>query len=197
MEQSIIDTARKYYRLAKMLDDLEAEDMFDKELPEDVQSAFIRLYYAKAFESEIEKCEDLLGEDTDEETVAAVMEAGQAAESASDSAFGGIEAYSIEDKAFAKAIEGLSAGSETDGLKGLLFKLYKCEGIIRMAERCSRSYPLYGMRALGAAQQDDEIMDLQQSIEQQTGIDIIGLFELRQRLVEQIGVLIGKGGRFA
>jgi hypothetical protein len=197
LEQSIIETANKYNKLAKMLNDLEAEVMIDEDLPEDVQSALVRLYYAKAFESEIEKCEDLLGEDTDEETVGAVMEAAEAAESASESAFGDIEAYSIEDRGFAKMIEGLSASSETDGLKGLLFKLYKCEGIIRVAERCSMRFPLYGMRGLCHMPQEDEVMDQQQSIEQQVGIDIVALLELRQRLVEQIGGLIRKDGRFA
>jgi hypothetical protein len=196
MEQKIVETANKYKELAMMLEDFAIDQPLDGGTPEEVQAALLKLYYAKAFEAEIEKCEDLLGEDTDDETVNAVAEAAEKIDAASESAFYDIEAYSRQDRAFEKTIEGISESSVTDGIRGLLYKLYKCEGIIRMAERCSKRFPLYGIRGMYRIQQDDEVMDLQQSIEQRVGIDICGLLEVRQRLVEEIGAVIGKDGRF-
>lgn len=196
MEQSIKETAEKYMKLTSMLEDLEAGKSFDEDVPEDVQAAFLRLYYAKAFAAEIEKCEDLLNEDTDEETVDAVIAASGAVEAASEAAFGDIEAYEREDRSFSRTMEGISASSEIEGLKGLLYKLYKCEGIIRGAEKCSMKFPLYGVpQNMSRVQQDFEVMDQQQSIEKNVGIDIYGLIELREQLVAKIGAFLGKDGR--
>ncbi len=197
MEQSIKETAQKYSRLAKMLESLEAGEPLCEDVPEDVQAALIRLYYSKAFEAEIEKCEDLLEEETDEDTVDAVIEAAGAVEAASEAAFCEIEAYLRRDRAFEKTIENLSASSGAQGLKDLLYKLYKCEGIIRMAQRCSMKFPLYGApQNSSRVQQDFEVMDQQQSIEKNVGIDICGLIELREALVAKIGLSLGKDGRF-
>lgn len=198
MEQRIIDNANKYKELAEKLADMSIEQNLDDDMPENVQAAFVRLYYAKAFETEIEKCEDLLDEETDEETVGAVTEAAGAIEAASDAAFEVIESYIEKDTDFAERIEDITVSTETEGILGSLIKLYKCEEIIRTAQRCSMKYPLYGVPSsiLGVPQESNATMDAEEEIRQRLGIDIYELLELRQRLVSEIGGII-KGNDIA
>jgi hypothetical protein len=188
MDQKIIDNANKYKSLAGELRDMKTEQSFDDGIPEDVQAALIRLYYAKAFEIEIEKCEDLLDEDTDMETVNAVTEAADAIEAASKSAFGAVEAYVLKDDEFAKRIEGITLSTETEGIFGVLIKLYKCEEIIRNAYKSSMKFPLYGSLAYSQwhKEEDAVVMDAEEEIKQKLGVDIYELLEVRQNLVREI-----------
>jgi hypothetical protein len=192
VENKIIDNANKYKHLAQELTDMNIEQNMDEDVPEEIQAALIRLYYAKAFEAEIEKCEDLLDEETDEETVSAVEEAADAIESASESAYGAVEEYASEDKEFAHRIEQVTVSTEAEGLLVSLIKLYKCEGIIRDAYKCSVKFPLYGApsSSLGVPQENTAPMDAEEDIRQRLGIDIYELLELRQRLVTEIASAI-------
>jgi hypothetical protein len=193
MEQKIVDNANKYKRLATELAGMEVDRSMDDDIPEDVQAALLRLYYAKALEIEIEKCEDLLDEDTDEETVNAVTEAASAIDAASESAFGDVESYALKDAAFAQRVEEMTVSTETNGLLGSLIKLYKCEGIIRYAYRCSMKFPLYGTPTgqLGLPQETDSATDAEEEIMKTLGVNIYELLELRERLVKEITSLVG------
>ncbi len=193
MEQKIVDNANKYKRLATELAGMEVDRSMDDDIPEDVQAALLRLYYAKALEIEIEKCEDLLDEDTDEETVSAVTEAASAIDAASESAFGDVESYALKDAAFAQRVEEMTVSTETNGLLGSLIKLYKCEGIIRYAYRCSMKFPLYGTPTgqLGLPQETDSATDAEEEIMKTLGVNIYELLELRERLVKEITSLVG------
>jgi hypothetical protein len=193
MEQKIVDNANKYKRLATELAGMEVDRSMDDDIPEDVQAALLRLYYAKALEIEIEKCEDLLDEDTDEETVNAVTEAASAIDAASESAFGDVESYALKDAAFAQRVEEMTVSTETNGLLGSLIKLYKCEGIIRYAYRCSMKFPLYGTPTgqLGLPQETDSTTDAEEEIMKTLGVNIYELLELRERLVKEITSLVG------
>jgi hypothetical protein len=193
MEQKIVDNANKYKRLATELAGMEVDRSMDDDIPEDVQAALLRLYYAKALEIEIEKCEDLLDEDTDEETVNAVTEAASAIDAASESAFGDVESYALKDAAFAQRVEEMTVNTETNGLLGSLIKLYKCEGIIRHAYRCSMKFPLYGTPTgqLGLLQETDSATDAEEEIMKTLGVNIYELLELRERLVKEITSLVG------
>lgn len=193
MEQKIIDTANKYKELALMLENFEMEQPIDEDTPEEAQTALIKLYYAKAFEEEIEKCEDLLEEDTDEETVNAVTESSSEIDNASESAFGVIEEFYYKDKEFSQRIDGITVSTETEGILVKLIKLYKCEEIIRKAYGCSMRIPLYGSLADSSNWQREEdvvILTREQEITRKLGIDMDGLYELRQRLVKEIGSII-------
>ncbi len=194
MEQNtIIDTANKYKELAQMLDVFELEQPIDVNAPEEVQAALYKLYYAKALDTEIEKCEDLLEEDTDEETVNAVAEAADAVDHASRSAFEVIEEFYSGDKDFAERVDGVTAGAEEEGIFLKLIKLYKCEAIIKEAGRCSMRFPLYGSKVCSVLQDEEEIAAIEAAQEtQKPGIDMNELFELRQRLIKEIGSITGQ-----
>jgi len=110
----------------------------------DMREALLRLYYAEKLEEEMEACKALLTEDTSEEGVNAVGDATEIVRAASDAAFNLIESYSASDAGFAANIDKLRLDDADDGLLDLLCKLYKCEGIIRMAYRCATWYPAYG-----------------------------------------------------
>jgi hypothetical protein len=192
MEQRIADNAKKYRDLAEELAGMKTEQSIDDDIPEDVQAAFFRLYYAKAFEIEIEKCEDLLDEETDLETVNAVTEAADAISSAAESAYRAVEEYASRDTDFAERIDGITVSTEAEGLIGSLLKLYKCEGIIREAYRSSMKFMPYGAQAYAYwhKEEDAVAINAEDEISKRLGIDVYELLELRERLVNEIGAAI-------
>lgn len=197
MDQRITDNANKYKDLAVQLAGMNIEQSIEDDIPQNVQAALLRLYHAKAFEVEIEKCEDLLDEDTDAETVGAVTEASGAIDEAADSAFRAVEDYISKDDEFAERVEGITVSTETEGLLGSLLKLYKCEEIIRNAYKCSMEFPLYGVPTslTGMPQESGVAIDAEEEIRKRLGVDIYELLELRQNLVKEIADSIeGKSG---
>lgn len=194
MDRRIIKTANKYKELALMLESFELDKQIDEGAPEEAQTALIKLYYSKVFDAEIEKCEDLLEEDTDEETVNAVEEAADAIETVYESAFSVVEECYFHDRELAQRIDDITANTETGDLFLKLIKLYKCEGIIRNAYRYpkkdayahTRLQGLYGTQE----EQDDVPMNAEEKIKQKLGIDIYELIEIRQRLIDEIGSII-------
>lgn len=191
MEQKIIDTANKYEELALMLEDFVLEQPIDEDAPEEVQAALVKLYYTKAFEAEIEKCEGLLEEDSDEETVSAVADAANTIGRASESAFDEVEEFCLIDKEFAERVDGIAASTVTDSVFIKLIKLYKCESIIKEARSCSTKFPLYGSPVYSnfRSEEDAVVLDAERE-SQKLGIDIYALFELRKGLVKEIGSII-------
>lgn len=192
MEQKIIDIANKYKELTLMLEDFALEEPIDDNVTEEVQAALVKLYYTKAFEAEIEKCEDLLEEDTDEETVNAVYEAAGIIDVASEASFSVVDEFCSHDKGFAKQIEGITASTETEDLFENLIKLYRCEAIISCAYKCSMKIPKAVNRNLSAFQPEQDVtpMDAEEEINNKFGIDMYELVELRQNLLDKIGSLI-------
>ena len=57
MDERIVETARKYRQLAHEIMTFEADEPLERDLPLDVQTSLLRLYYAKRLEERLEKCE--------------------------------------------------------------------------------------------------------------------------------------------
>ncbi len=190
MEQRIIESANKYKEKANKLEDLSIDIDGEENTPAFVMSALIRLYLAKKLEIGLEKCQEFLNEDTKMAVFDAIEQAADAIEKASDKSFDIIDAHANENAGFSKMIDGLSVNSGENDLPELLLKLYKCEGIIRMAYRCAKKYPVYGIstgwerqgRANNAAEPEDAIM-------RDMGVDIEELLKIRLELIEKIGSL--------
>ena len=177
MEKTIIEAANKYKELAEMLGDFWVERRIDETMPAKVESALLKLYYVKTLEARLEKCQEFLDEESDEETVAAIEDASSAIEQAAEDAFLTIDAYAEEDREFGETIEDLSVDSKTDDLMGHLYKLYKCEGIIRMAYRCAANIPIFGFQTDQAdLTPDNTVMtDPEKHIMREMDIDIFKL----------------------
>ena len=191
MEQRIVNTANLYRQKAIRLLEFEADGSMDEHLPAYVQSAFIKLYFAKELETELEKCEEFLSEETEEEVFGAVSDAAEAIDSLAEEAFSVIDEYGKETIEFAKLIEELSASSDADNLIDNFYKLYKCEGIIRMAYRCAKKFPIYGIARSWEQQgnsESDVALTPEDAIMSQMGIDINELLKIRQDIVESIKV---------
>jgi hypothetical protein len=193
MEASIVDQAQKYAELAQMLIKADEEARQDEDAPEFLREALMRLYYAKKLEADMEKCQALLTEETDEETVAAVEESAQAVQQASDAAFDLVESFSANDNEFAEKIDNLKMDTAEDGLDDLLCKLYKCEGIIRLAYRCATRYPTYGITGgiLGGEPDTDPVADREDFIAGDMDVDIMALLDARDDLIARIGTMTG------
>ncbi|MDD5017247.1 MAG: hypothetical protein PHO15_03995 [Eubacteriales bacterium] len=208
MAETIIETAGKYKEMADMIGVSVAEESFDDTVPQYIQNALLRLYYAIALEEKTEELQAAFSEETDEETVTAVMNASETVEAVSNAAFSEVDEYSRQDREFSAMIEAVSVNSAADGMNGLLYKLYKCEGIIRMAYRCAAKFPIYGIKGGITARhcdmlfgndrpdnENDPSMPPEDYITEKLGIDIFGLFEIRQRLLEMIReTMKGKSG---
>lgn len=194
MEQKIIETANKYKDMANMIEESAVEASFDNSVPGYIGDALIRLYYAKSLEQKLDKCQDFLDEDTEEQAFEAVMDADKAIIAAADAAFNMIEDYCGEDKDFSKMIDNISFNAEEERTEQLLYQLYKCEGIMRMAYRTAKRYPIYGGSGTSWEKLqgiDDTIEEPEDMIMRDTGIDIYKLQEVCQSLVELIGKKTG------
>ena len=191
METDIINQAGRYAELARMLLESDKEARQDEGMPANIHDALMRLYYAKKLEANMEACQALLTEDTEEESVAAVEEAAQAVREASDAAFDLVESYSAADGEFTAKIESLKLDSAEEELDDLLYKLYKCEGIIRMAYRCATRYPTYGIpdSILGGEPDTEPVADPEEYISDDMEVDIFALLDARDALISKIGPL--------
>jgi hypothetical protein len=191
MEERITDAANEYMKLALMLKESAAEVCMD-DAPDDISGALLRLYYVKSLEAKMTKCQEMLSEDTDEETVDAVLKAAQTVEETADMVFEIIEKYSDAHKSFYEKIENTVLASDEESLDALLCKLYKCEGIIRLAYRCAKRYPIYDIRGsiLGGTSDTEALTDPEDLISGDMDVDIYALLEIRDRLVTSIGKMV-------
>ena len=172
MSDRILETAEKYRQLAQDISVFEADKSFDNSLPMQMQTALLRLYYAKSLEARLDKCEALLTEETEQETVDVLTQAAQTVDDAAASAMGQIEDYGRQDAAFARMLDVLSMGTTGEGLKDLLCKLYKCENIIAMAYSYASAHSY--------TTTPEEYMKTRMDI------DIEALFEQRETLLDSI-----------
>lgn len=193
MEQKIIEAANKYRENAIKLKDFDEQHVLSESIPEQAGLGLLKLYFALSLNAGIQKCEELLDEDSDEETVNAVADAARAAEDAADDAFTSVWMQVSRDKEFSQTVEGITEESSVDGPHTLLIKLFKCEGIIREAYRRTSNFPLYGaIGSMSKPQSDFDVVTNQEDyIYEKTGIDIYRLLEVKQTLIEDIERLIG------
>jgi hypothetical protein len=191
MEENIIDQAGLYASRAQRL--LEDGALLDGDAPGYVREALLGLYFAVRLAADMEACQALLTQDTDEETVDAVQEAAQTVQEAAEAAFDRVEQHSAADGDFAAKIDGLALDSAEDGLDDLLCKLYKCEGIIRLAYRCATRYPMYGMPgSMLGGMPDTAPADPEDFIAGDMDVDIMALLDARDALLSRIGPLAGE-----
>ena len=200
----MIDIANGCRETAKMLEHTAEEAAFDIGVPGYLHDALLRLYYAVGLDHKMMACSAQLGEDTPQETVDAVLGASTAVDTAADKVFAQIEDYVRGDDNLEAEIDALKLGDPADDIDDLLKKLYKCEGIIRMAYHVSPRYPIYGIRLMdeqrlmqgGALRDDDDYVPKppEEEIEERLGVDIEALYEIRETLAARIGEMLQEGG---
>lgn len=194
LEKNIVEMVKQYEQMAHMLEQFKIEECFDDTIPEYIQTALLRLYYAKALEQKLNQCETFLNEDTDEETVNYVTDAAQAIDDVTDNAFSEVDEYAAHEPKFAGMMELVSVSSGEGSLADNLYKLFKCEGIIRMAYKCAMKFPLYGIQESSIQQLDmnnDMATAPEDMIMRKMGIEIYELIEIRKSLIEDIGQVLG------
>jgi hypothetical protein len=193
MEERIIDTAKQYMELAHMLMTSAEEAKLNADEPGYIHDALLRLFYVIRLEDKMEKSQELLTEESDEETVEAVLEAVHDVQEAADRIFEFIEDYSGSDRDFEEKIENLTLGSPEEGLDDLLCKLYKCEGIIRLAYHCAKPYPVYGPSdSLMGGESSTPVDDPEESLADDMDVDIMALLDAREKLIADIEPLAGE-----
>ncbi len=178
MDERIIETAKKYRQLAQEIMTLAMDEPLDNSLPLDVQTSLLRLYYAKRLESKLEKCEALLTDESGQIVLDALSDAAEAIDGAALAAINDIEQYSKADRAFSRMIDQLSVNSAAKGLVDQMCKLYKCESIIKM------TYDYASAHSYSSTPEE--------YIEKRMDIDIDGLIELRQSLLDDIARVLGE-----
>ncbi len=195
MDQKMMEIARQCQKTAGMLQEAANEAGYDEGAPGLLRDTLLRLYYAIRLEEKVGECEDTLTEETDGDTVEVVLAASAAVDAASARMFAQVESYASGDDDFTAEIDAMALSDKADGLLDLLKKLYKCEGIIRMAYRCCARYPIYNARSIDDARFRGEEGALtsaqpgespEEYITQRMGVDIGSLYTIRQKLMELI-----------
>lgn len=178
MDDRILETANKYLKLAQDLMTFEATERLDGGLPIDVQTALLRLYYAKKLEARLQKCEALLTDETAQDAFDALGAALQAVDDATFAAMDDVEQFKRDDSDFARMMDKLSMSTSAEGVEGQLLKLYKCESIIR------ETFEFASAHAYMITPED--------YIAQRMDVDMDALTELRQSLLDEISKAMGE-----
>ena len=196
MSEKIIDTAKEYKKMADMLEESATEAKHDGIEPGFADDALLRLFYVKSLEQKVETLQEQLTEETDTDTFEAVYLASDAVQNVSDIVFEHIEEYASQDRKFEIIIEETSVDLKSHEKKGLLNQLYKCEGIIRMAQKTASRYTIYGNSSggwehLGGI--DPEVdYTAEDKIYDDLGINIYELLDVRKKLVASIEDIVKK-----
>ena len=178
LEDRILETAQKYLKLAQDIMTFKAAERIDGELPTDVQTALLRLYYAKKLDVRLQKCEALLTDETAQDAFDALSAAAQAVDDATLAAMDYVKEYTRDDRDFADKMEALSMSSPTDGIEGLLCKLYKCESIIRETFEFASAHSY--------------MLTPEDYIAERMDVDMDALLELRQSLLDELSKALGE-----
>ena len=193
MNSDIISNAKEYKKLALMIEtSAKVEDIEDNIVIED---ALLRLFYIKSLEHKLADCQEQLTEETDEETFNAVFEASETIQSVSEKIFAQIEKYAVDNRKFEIEIENTTVDTDSKDKQNLLNQLYKCEGIIRMAQRAAARYPIYG----GSSGRWEHLEGIendggkspQQRVLDDLGIDVYELESIREKLVVSLEKIVG------
>ena len=196
MGKKISDTAEKYKKMADMLEESATEANHDGIGPGYADDALLRLFYVKSLEQKIEELQEQLTEETDTDTFETVYAASDAVKNVSDIVFEHLEEYASQDRKFEIIIDDTSVDLESRDKKDLLNQLYKCEGIIRMAQKTASRYTIYGNSSggwehLGGI--DTEVdYTAEDKIYDDLGINIYELLDVRKKLVSTIEKIVNK-----
>ena len=195
MEEKLLETLNGYRDAARELSRTEVLENFDDEIPEEVQTALIRMAAAMSLDEQFEKCEAFLSEESPEDITEAYFEAQEEIGRVLDDAYSSVDAYAATSPDLEKRIEALSVNTESLGLSDDLLKLYKCEGIIRMAYRSTQKYSLYGApdqiirMEMG---EEETVTDQEKYLMDKMGVDICALLEVRANLIGDVQQKIRK-----
>ena len=203
MEQDILDIAAGCRSTSAMLMQAAEEAETNIGAPDYLHDMLLRLYYAIGLKEKMAECEAALAEDTDMDTVEAVLGASAAVDDAGDRIFTQLEEYAEDDEEFEAEIDALTLSESVADVDDLLKKLYKCEGILRMAYRVSAHIPIYGMVTTddqGAPEDKgrrihaDAGKPPEDFLKKKLGVDLDALHTIRQELIRLIAVrLKGEG----
>jgi hypothetical protein len=196
MSNNIIDTANEYKKMAGMLEETAKEANYDGIDSNFANDALMRLFYVKSLEQKLDKLQEQLTEETDMQTFDAVYSTIDSVQSVSDMVFDQLEGYASREQKFEITIEGTSVDLESRNKNDLLNQLYKCEGIIRMAQKTASRYPLYGNSSagwehLGGIDTEAELTE-EDRIYDELGINIYELLDIRKKLVSSLESIIKK-----
>lgn len=190
MEEKLKETLNGYCIAARQLSKTTVSDSFDNELSEDVQSALVHMVAAITLDERLEKCEAFLSEESSKEVNDSFFNAKEEITRVLEDAFLKAEKMIAMEPELEKRVERLSVSTESEGLADDLLKLYKCEGIIRMAYRSAQKIPVYGIPANMMQQYENveagAITDQERYIMDKLGVDICALMEARAKLVADI-----------
>lgn len=193
MTSDIINTVGEYKKLALMIES--TAQLADVEENVTIEDALLRLFYIKSLERKLGNCQEELSEETDEETFKAVLETSEAIERVSDKVFEQIERYAAYERKFEIEIENTTVETDSKDKRSLLNQLYKCEGIIRMAQRAAARYPIYG-ESSGRWEhlegiENDGSKSPEQRVYDDLGIDVYELEDIREKLVLGLEQIVG------
>ena len=196
MDNNIIDTANEYKKMAGMLEESAREANYDGIDSHFANDALMRLFYVKSLEQKLDKLQEQLTEETDMQIFDTVYSAIDAVQSVSDTVFDQIEDYASRDRKFEIIIEDTSVDLKSRDKNDLLNQLYKCEGIIRMAQKTASRYPLYGNSSdgwehLGGIDTEVDFTE-EDKIYDEHGIDIYELLDVRKKLISSLESIIKK-----
>jgi len=190
MEEKLLETLHGYRDAARKLKETVPTIALDGDMPEEVQAALLRMAEATSLDEKLNLCEAFLNEETPEEVAEAFYEAQEEISRAMDGAFLEVDNYSADSEEFQRQVELLSANSESSGLTDDLLKLYKCEGIIRMAYESAQKYPVIGTPGYTMTRLEDQeaehMSDIEQTLLEKTGVDVYALLEIRTKLIESV-----------
>ena len=194
MSNSIIDTANEYKKVAQMLEVTAKAAAIDRVDSEFIEGALLRLFYAKSLELKLDRSSELLDEESDMDAFDAVREANDAVDKVSEITFEQIESYSADDKKFEIQVSNASVNLDSEDSGDLLRQLYKCEGIIQMAQRTSQHHNIYGGAARGWERlegiDNEPAMSPEETIFKDLGIDMYELLDVREKLVAKLEGMI-------
>ena len=196
MEDKLLETLQGYASAAKELGLTTVLESFDDDIPDEAQTALVRMAAAIALDERLEKSEAFLSEESPKEITEAYDDALTEITRVLDDAFQEADKYMASDKDLERRVELLSVNTESSGLADDLLKLYKCEGIIRMAYQSAERFPIYGTPGYMTARQDEDdeeiLSNQEQYILDKTGVDIYALLEIRARLLADVQQSMGR-----
>ena len=195
MEEKLLETLNGYRNAARELKLTAVSESFDDEMPEEVQSALVRMVAAMSLDEQLVKCETFLSEESPEEITEAYFEAQEDIARVLDDAFASVDGYAAGSNDLEERIEALSVHTESQGLADDLLKLYKCEGIIRMAYRSTQKFSVYGAPDQIIRMEENEeitVTDQEKYLMNKMGVDICALLEIRAKLITVIQQEMGK-----
>jgi len=199
MEEKLLETLQGYRDAARKLKNEVRTAELGNEIPAEVQLALLRFAAAMSLNERLSLCEEFLSEETPDEVAEAFYEAQEEIARAIDSAFHEVDSYASYTEEFQQQIDMLSADSESSGLLDDLLKLYKCEGIIRMAYESAQKYAVIGTPAYTMmrfeGQDEGAATGPEQYLLDKAGVDVYALMEIRGKLVDDVRRALGDAGR--